>query len=78
MKRYLMLLCLVVALLVYGNSAYAQYLNGDIAELIIFNKLLSDAERQAIEGKLMLKYRFTFCKNHFKSILLFKFIYKLM
>ncbi len=40
----------------WENSAYAQFLNGDIAELIIYNKILSVNERKAVEAKLMTKY----------------------
>jgi len=41
----------------FENGSYVQHLSGDIAEIIIFNKLLTDAERLAIEGKLTLKYK---------------------
>lgn len=41
----------------WESSANAQFLDGDIAELIIFNKVLSDVERRAIESKLTLKYK---------------------
>ena len=41
----------------FESGSYVQHLSGDIAEILIFNKILTDVERLAIEGKLTLKYK---------------------
>ena len=40
------------------NYASARYFRGDIAEVLIFNRLLTDAERQAWESYLNAKYQY--------------------
>lgn len=40
-----------------GGSAYATaFLNGDIAEVLVYNRALSTAERQFEENRLLTKY----------------------
>ena len=41
----------------FEDGLFHQFLNGDIAELLVFNRTLSDAERIAIESRLALKYQ---------------------
>jgi len=41
----------------FEDGYFHQFLNGDIAELLVFNRTLSDAERVAIESRLALKYQ---------------------
>ncbi|MBN8704256.1 MAG: T9SS type A sorting domain-containing protein [Bacteroidetes bacterium] len=41
----------------FEEGYFHQFLNGDIAELLVFNRTLSDAERVAIESRLALKYQ---------------------
>ena len=40
----------------YFNAVSGSFFNGDIAEIITFNRLLSDSERQAVEIYLVHKY----------------------
>jgi hypothetical protein len=39
-----------------GSQVSSEFLDGDIAELLIYDRALSDAERQALEQDLKLKY----------------------
>ncbi|MCK6600910.1 MAG: T9SS type A sorting domain-containing protein [Bacteroidetes bacterium] len=41
----------------FEDGFFHQFLNGDLAELLVFNRTLSDAERTAIESRLALKYQ---------------------
>jgi hypothetical protein len=45
-----------VGALVYTFNIPVWYLNGDIAEIIIYNSALSDADRSAVESYLMTKW----------------------
>jgi len=49
----------LVGALMYTNNVPLQYLNGDIAEIIIYDSALSDANRDAVEAYLMSKWGIT-------------------
>ena len=40
----------------FGGERYTQWWNGDLAELIIYNRALTPAERLAVEDYLNAKY----------------------
>ena len=46
----------LVGALMYTLNVPVWYLNGDIAEIIIYNSALSDADRSAVESYLMTKW----------------------
>ena len=46
----------LIGALMYTNNVPVQFLNGDIAEIIIYNAALSDTDRSAVESYLMSKW----------------------
>jgi hypothetical protein len=49
----------LVGALMYSLNIPVWYLDGDIAEILIYNSALSDADRSAVEAYLMSKWGIT-------------------
>lgn len=47
----------VTSAVVLGSALNNSFFSGDVSEILVYNRALSDAERQAVEGYLMGKYR---------------------